>query len=403
MPETLNRTASAPPKTHVRRGVSWRLAEVLRKQFTNGDFGPGDQLPTQRQLMEQFNVGYSVANRAMKFLAHEGLIKRRHGQGSFISKKALDDPRKSRMNTLALVLGYSGWSFNLSLFRGSNAAAGQLHYQTVVCETKNDVALQALLLMQLIDKRVAGIALVPTTDPETPDFQIRQCQDCGIPVVLLHRSVKGASAPLIALPYGEVGYQAGKAMVKQGHRRVVCVFDERYVGTEQYEMGLRRALAECGGDEHALTIRCSGKRPIPMTPEYEKYLDGMLKEILALPVEKRPTAIVAIADDDAEWIYMQLMRSGVRVPEEMSLVTIGSTIRRREIDRQLSAVTIDEVSAGRLAARLLSEMGKRERPINDTEKFITELGFHAGRTLGPAPSMAESVAAGIVEQRGMKS
>ena len=390
MPTTSNRMASVPAETSVRRGASRRLAKVLREQLISGKFGPGDRLPTHRQLMEQFDVGYSVANRAMEILAREGLIQRQHGQGSFVSEKVSDDPRASRMDSLALVLGYSQWSFYPSLFQGSDAAAGQLHYQTIVCETKNDVTLQALVLMQLIDKRVAGIALVPTTDPETPDFQVRLCQDCGIPVVLLHRGVKGASAPLIALPYEEIGYRAGKASVEQGHRRVVCVFAcEHYVGTEQYEAGLRRALAECGDDECELTIYCSGKRPIPITPEHERFLAEMLEGMLAQPAGQRPTAIVAFADDDAEWIYMRLMQMGVRVPDEMSLITVGSTIRRRETDRQLSAVTIDEMGVGRLAARLLAEMGKKERPINDNSQFTAELGFHAGRTLGPVPMAAE--------------
>jgi hypothetical protein len=31
-------------------------------------------------------------------------------------------------------------------------------------------------------------------------------------------------------------------------------------------------------------------------------------------------------------------------------------------------------------------MGKRERPMNDTTQFAAELGFHIGRTLGPAPT-----------------
>jgi len=383
---TSNQMASVQPKTPVRRGASRRLAKVLREQFTSGKFAPGDRLPTHRKLMEQFDVGYSVANRAMEILVQEGLVDRQHGSGSFISEKASDNMRANQTDTLALVLGCTNWSFNVSLLQGTASAAGQLHYQKIVCETKNDVATQALLLMELIDKRVAGIALVPTTDPETPGFQIRLCQDCGIPVVLLHRGVEGVSAPLIALPYEEIGYLAGEALIQQGHRHVACVFDEPYIGTEQYQVGLRRALAECGDDKHKLTTYCSGKRPIPITLEQEqRFLGEMLEGILAQPVGQRPTAIVAIADDDAEWIYMRLMQMGVRVPDEISLITVGSAMRQREIDRQLSAVTIDEMGVGQLATRLLAEMSKRERPIDDNSRFDAELGFHAGRTLGPAP------------------
>jgi GntR family transcriptional regulator, arabinose operon transcriptional repressor len=384
MPATSDAKTPRSDQAHARRGASRRLAKVLREQFTSGRFGPGDKLPTHRQLMEEFKVGYSVANRAMELLAREGIIERQHGQGSYVTEKAAGKSRASQMDTLAFVLSYSGWSFNLSLLQGSDAAAGLLHYQAIVCETKNDIALQALALMQLIDRRVAGIALVPTTDPETPDFQVRVCQDYGIPVVLLHRAVKGVSAPLIALPYEEIGYRASKTLLEQGHRRVACVFDQHYVGTQQYEAGLRRGLEEYG-EPRGLSVYASGRRPIPMTAEHERFLAEMLEGILSQPARRRPTAMVAIADDDAEWIYMHLMRTGVKVPQEMSLITVGSAIRRREIDRQFSAVTIDEMGVGRLAVRLLAEMGKRERPINDGEQFAADLGFHEGRTIGPAP------------------
>ena len=125
-----------------------------------------------------------------------------------------------------------------------------------------------------------------------------------------------------------------------------------------------------------------------MTPEHEAFLERMLDGILGLPAGERPTAIMAIADDDAEWLYVRLMKMGVRVPEELSLVTIGSALRRRVLDQQLSAVTIDEQSVGQLAARLLSEMGAHERSIDDRQRFTVKIGFHTGQTLGPAPLTA---------------
>lgn len=388
MPTTSTKTSSTPSSRSTDRGASRRLAKVLREQLTSGEFGPGDRLPTHRQLMQQFKVGYSVANRAMEILAREGLIHRQQGQGSFVSEKPSEHVEATRLDAFALVLGHSRWSFYSSLFQGLDATAGQLHYQTIVCDTENDVDRQAGILMQLIDKRVAGIAMVPTTEAETPSCQVRLCQQSGIPVVLLHRDVKGVSAPFIAMPFEEIGYRAGQALVQQGHRRVACVFDERYVATEQYEAGLRRALAECRGGASDLSVHCSGQRPIPMTPEHEAFLERMLDGILGLPAGERPTAIMAIADDDAEWLYVRLMKMGVRVPEELSLVTIGSALRRRVLDQQLSAVTIDEQSVGQLAARLLSEMGAHERSIDDRQRFTVKIGFHTGQTLGPAPLTA---------------
>jgi GntR family transcriptional regulator, arabinose operon transcriptional repressor len=405
------------------RGASRHLAKILRGQLASGEYGPGDRLPTHRMLMHQFNVGYSVANRAMEILARDGLIQRQQGQGSFVRESVSDAPRADSLSTFALVLGHPRWSFNLSLCQGSDAVAGQLHYQTVVCETENDVHRQASVLMQLIASRVGGIALVPTTQPETPECQVRVCQDSGIPVVLLHRSVKGVSAPLIALPFEEIGYRAGKALLERGHRRVAMVFDQRYVGTERYEAGLRRALDECDGGQEssrhlpcavadgtrsvpaALSVYCGGGCALPMTPEYQKFLDDMLADIFRMSSRQRPTAIVAIAENDAEWMYLRLMNMAVRVPEQISLITVGNSLRRRAVEQQLSAVTIDEAGVGQLAAQLLSEMRGGQRRIDDTEQFVAELGFHIGQTLGPVPmatgqAVKEGDPCSVVSQSG---
>lgn len=410
MATSLKSVASPAQSRSTDRGASRRLAKVLREQLIAGEFEPGDRLPTHRQLMERFHVGYSVANRAMEILVRDGLIDRRQGQGSFVREKPSDRAEASRLDAFALVLGHSRWSFYPALFQGLDATAAELHLPTIVCDSENDVDHQAAILMELIDKRVAGIAMVPTTETETPGCHVRLCQQNGIPVVLLHRNVKGVSAPVVALPFEEIGYRAGRALVEQGHRRVACVFDQHYIATEQYEAGLRRALVDrsrhtpCAvakrsavddgqadgsrSEPATLSVHYSDRRPIPMTPEHEKFLDDMLGGILGLPVGERPTGIVAIADDDAEWIYVRLIKMGVRVPEEMSLVTIGSSQRRRALDQQLSAVTIDEQGVGQLAARLLSEMGNGRRPIDSSERFTAKLGFHAGRTLGPAPRAA---------------
>lgn len=366
------------------RGASRRLAEILRQRLTSGQLAPGDQLPTQRALMRQFGVGYSVANRAMEILAREGLIDRQQGHGTFVSESASGAPAASRLGAIALVLSHSRWSFYSSLFQGMDTAAGSLQYQTIVCDTDNDPGRQAMILMQLIDKRVAGIAIVPTSQPETAGYQIRLCQEMGVPVVLLHRQVRDVSAPLISLPFEDIGYRIGKALVDRGHRQVAWVFDERYEATDRYEAGLRRAL-DGSAEACDLQIHTSGRRTIPINAEHEAFLGNMLDGILRKRSMQRPTAIVAIAEDDAEWIYMRLMKMGVCVPDEISLITVGSALRQREIDKQLTAVTLDEAGVGRLATQLLSEMGRGQRPITDNERFTAELGFHAGETLGLAP------------------
>ncbi len=48
---------------------------------------------------------------------------------------------------------------------------------------------QGDIILQLLDKRVAGVALLPPTVGKTPEYHFRQLQNQGIPIVMLHRGV----------------------------------------------------------------------------------------------------------------------------------------------------------------------------------------------------------------------
>ena len=52
----------------------------------------------------------------------------------------------------------------------------------IVSSTSNDTARQGDVMLQLMSKDVAGVAIVPTITP-TPAYQIEMLQKQGIPVV----------------------------------------------------------------------------------------------------------------------------------------------------------------------------------------------------------------------------
>ncbi len=61
-----------------------RLREHLISSINERIFAPGDRLPTERQLAEQFNVGRSVTRRALAELEKDGIITRHVGRGTFV-------------------------------------------------------------------------------------------------------------------------------------------------------------------------------------------------------------------------------------------------------------------------------------------------------------------------------
>jgi GntR family transcriptional regulator len=64
-----------------------RIAEKLRLKIENGELAPGDQLPTESRLGEQFEASRNTIRDAVRWLTSRGLVEKRRGQGTFVTGK----------------------------------------------------------------------------------------------------------------------------------------------------------------------------------------------------------------------------------------------------------------------------------------------------------------------------
>ncbi|MFR5082986.1 MAG: winged helix-turn-helix domain-containing protein [Anaerobutyricum hallii] len=55
--------------------------------MTGGDFEPGDQLPSERELIEKLNVSRNVLREAFHVLESRGVIVSHQGKGRFFERK----------------------------------------------------------------------------------------------------------------------------------------------------------------------------------------------------------------------------------------------------------------------------------------------------------------------------
>jgi GntR family transcriptional regulator, sialic acid-inducible nan operon repressor len=64
----------------VRRKLSDEVFARLKHLITSGELGPGDEMPSERKLMERFGVGRPAIREAMQALAGMGLVVISHGE-----------------------------------------------------------------------------------------------------------------------------------------------------------------------------------------------------------------------------------------------------------------------------------------------------------------------------------
>lgn len=63
---------------------SRRIAAALREQIAGGELGPGDRVPSTRQLVRDWGVAMATASRSLAILRDEGLVVTRQGSGTVV-------------------------------------------------------------------------------------------------------------------------------------------------------------------------------------------------------------------------------------------------------------------------------------------------------------------------------
>jgi GntR family transcriptional regulator len=83
---------AAPVSTDAGVPLHRQLFLVLHDEIDRGLIAPGDPLPTEQTLCDQFGVSRITVRRALADLAEQGYIDRRQGVGSFVREHDPSDP-----------------------------------------------------------------------------------------------------------------------------------------------------------------------------------------------------------------------------------------------------------------------------------------------------------------------
>lgn len=67
-----------------------QLVEQFRHMIESGELKPGDQFPTELELVEKYGVARITVRRAINELVQDGLLVRRQGKGTFVARPKIE-------------------------------------------------------------------------------------------------------------------------------------------------------------------------------------------------------------------------------------------------------------------------------------------------------------------------
>ena len=195
-------------------------------------------------------------------------------------------------------------------------------------------------------------------------------------LVLCHRHIEGVSAPLVSWDSRKVGRIAAEKMLELGHRNVAYIGMARYIINECQLNGLRDTYSKAGIEISEENILFGADTS---SDDSEGVCEKQVMDMITKP--DRPSAIFCSDIQEAEKVYILALSNGIKIPEDISLLTCCDKGERSYLSDKLARVEKYEFDLGFKAAELIQKMHTKEISITSDDVFTVDLKFVEGLTL----------------------
>ena len=72
-----------------------QLKKIIEQKIEQGDLEADDQIPSERELCEQYGVSRITVRQAINLAVNEGLLYRTHGRGTFVARPKIEQGLKN--------------------------------------------------------------------------------------------------------------------------------------------------------------------------------------------------------------------------------------------------------------------------------------------------------------------
>lgn len=325
----------------------------IKRRIVDKELLPGEKLPYERELCEQYGVKRVTIRKSLDMLAKEGLITKRMGLGSFVSERgaAVQPTNPDAAATILFVMRRN----ENDIYHNTSSCNTRIFFEMEQICRKNGYLLSYVGLEEgtsvsdiARDHPFSGVFLVSACQEET----IADLERMKMPTVMLNHyhpqllSVMPDNQGMLKLVVGH--------LAQMQHTRIAYVdgMPESRNAQERWE-AFRFAMYE---------------RELQVDPELYfvgnwTYEGGRRAARKLLAVKRLPTAVFAASDMMAAGVMEELRGAGLRIPEDISVVGYDNLDIDVMLSPPLSSAMIDfkhmcEVAFEHL--KMVMENGDRE-------------------------------------------
>jgi GntR family transcriptional regulator, arabinose operon transcriptional repressor len=350
------------------------IDSIINKIRLEG-YKEGEKLPSESQLVAEFDTSRITVTRALKELELTGVIYREKGRGSFVAQKSV----KSN-NVISLIIPHKAdfFSGGQQYIRSVYKYCQKMGYLCSVHYSQQSSKKERAILEDIISHQVAGIILYPIDNKNIDIISRILIKNC--PIVLLDRKLDEVDLPAVESDNYQGALDAVNYLLENGHRRIAFVgVKDAHSVTERYK-GYCRALINkkipINQDIIFTHYKNNNSDDIQETLDSEG-AETILDELLS--IEPVVSAVFCVNDLIAFQLMKAAQKRNILVPGDLSFVGFDNISFPTESEITLSSVEQEFDQIGKACVKLLWD--QIESGIEGSHSIIIPTTLKIGQTV----------------------
>lgn len=282
-------------------------------------------------------------------------------QLGYVPNESARQLRAGASRTLALILLDAWIPYFQELSRGVEDVAREGGWSLFFSNSSRDGELERRNIDMFEAHRVQGIVIYPLGDVVP---RLEQLAERGIRSVVVGPIRESATVGSVLFDDRGGGRLAGEHLLGIGRRRLLFVGAPTVSQSNDRLRGLRDAVEGSGASVEVVDV-------VHLATE-----DGLKvgARLAALPATERPDAVFAANDMVAIGAMTQLLRHGIRVPDDIALIGFDDVTQAHQTVVPLTSVRQPGYEIGRAAgAALLQQLAHPTADLPEPTPFAAEL------------------------------
>lgn len=371
-----------------------QIQDYIRALIHNSELKQGDRIPTEKELMEQFQVSKITVVNALTGLVNEGLISRVPGRGSFVNAVSHgDEPMKTDLpdqedktsaypsqekRLVGIVMPTVEDYFSIRLLEGMKNRLFDSGYTPIILLSGGRLEWEQDAIRLCLNMNVEGLLIFPV-DEDTYNEDILSMKLQGFPFVLIDRYLPGVETDYIASD-GKYGVSlAVDYLWELGYRNIAICSDSptQTVSVQERIEGYMDALRDKGALINPAHIITEFSMDLPEEEMQNHPLFRYIKNKIA-------NAYITLNGKLGARIMQMAEKANLQVPQDLSIITFDDPTSFMEGYHTFTHIRQSEREIGARAAQLLVE--RMNASDQENYKYSQELikpQLVIGQTTGP--------------------